>query len=373
MTDPRLNELLEAWRQADGEDERTTRKRAIREHLAPVAADPDPDREALEQAAAVLDSDPAEAERIVRAHFAPAPSVLDAAPLAAAQGQPIPEPIIQRAHCGTRVDAVVSVGEPGLLTGAGSSGKSFLSLALARAAAVAHADGNSSRKVCGLEVAAGPSLIVSYEYGRRRGWHRMKAVDDAAKPHPAAFNGVHLVDAPGPLYVADHRAGGVVAGDTWAPVWEYAQRIDAKLLVIDSGGLALEGAGVSEDRPVKVFLRALARESEASGCGVLVITHSNKAARKAGEAADDADIAAGSAAWFDQARGVLMLSGDATGGPGGRKLQARKCNEGRSEWGAYLKVMDGPNGDFGGFGLAKAISAEGETDGAAAPALSGQV
>ena len=60
---------LEAWRLSDGDDERRERIKAIRSYLNAEAADPD--REAMAKAAAFLEKDEAEAERIIRAHFGP--------------------------------------------------------------------------------------------------------------------------------------------------------------------------------------------------------------------------------------------------------------------------------------------------------------
>ena len=277
----------------------------------------------------------------------------DAAPLNAAEGEPIPEPIIQRAHDSQRVDAVVSIGEPGLLSGAGSAGKSYFCLNLSHAAAWAHHAGAPTGKVCGLEVAAGPVVILSYEYGRRRGLQRMTAIEAVAgDTSGAGSKHVHLVNAPGPLYRADPRRGTIGEGDAWAETWEYVRAVGARLLIIDSGGLALEGASVSEDRPPKVFLRALARESETSKCGVLCIVHSNKAARRAVGAGEDpgADAVSGSVAWFDQARGVLLLAGVKDSND--RSLTCMKANEGHQGWGVSLAVAEHTDGRFGGFRLA---------------------
>ena len=279
----------------------------------------------------------------------------DAAPLSAAADEPIPGPIIQRAHDSPRVDAVVSIGEPGLLTGSGSAGKSYLSLNLAHAAARAHERSEPRGKVCGLAVAAGPVVVVSYEYGRRRGLERMRAIEAATgDTNGTGCRHVHLVNAPGPLYRADHRQGSISTGDAWTATWEYVRTVGARLLIIDSSGLALEGVSVSEDRPPKVFLRALARESEASRCGVICIAHSNKAARRAGAAGEDAgtDAISGSAAWFDQARGVLMLAVEKDSK--NRKLTCMKANEGREGWSASLAVVEDACGRFGGFKLVQA-------------------
>lgn len=347
-----LLEACRAWTEAHDEPGREAVRERVHEALARSRA------HAVDKAAAAFDEAIAKAsaagdEDAARAAFdgvsVPARRpAFDAAPLANAHGEPIPEPIIQRAHDDRRVDAVVSIGEPGLLTGAGSSGKSYLSLILAHAAARAMARNEPTGKACGLEVAAGPVVVVSYEYSRRRGLQRMRAIEGACGDTSGdGSRHVHLVNAPGPLYRADHRQGFIGEGEEWAPTWRYIRTIGARLLVIDSGGLALEGASVSEDRPPKVFLRALARESERARCGVLVVTHSNKARRKGD--GTDADAVSGSVAWFDQARGVLELAGgrDTTD----RTLKCLKANEGVQGWSVTLAVAEDRGGTFAGFKL----------------------
>lgn len=353
-----LLEACRAWTEAHDEPGREAVREQVRETLAGSRA------HAVDEAAAAFDEAIAKAsaagdEDAARVAFdgVSVPTrrpAFDAAPLANAHGEPIPEPIIQRAHDGKRVDAVVSIGEPGLLTGAGSSGKSYLALALAHAAALAMARNEPTGKACGLEVKAGPVVVVSYEYSRRRGLQRMRAIEGACGDTSGdGSRHVHLVNAPGPLYRADHRQGFIGEGEAWAPTWRYIRTIGARLLVIDSGGLALEGASVSEDRPPKVFLRALARESERARCGVLVVTHSNKARRKGD--GTDADAVSGSVAWFDQARGVLDLAGgrDTTD----RTLKCLKANEGVQGWSVTLAVADDHGGTFGGFKFKRAANA----------------
>ena len=61
---------------------------------------------------------------------------------------------------------------------------------------------------------------------------------------------------------------------------------------------------------MRAFLRALTAETSAAGAGVLLVAHDTKAARNAAARGEDpgAGVVAGSAAWYDGARGVLVLA-----------------------------------------------------------------
>ena len=59
------------------------------------------------------------------------------------------------------------------------------------------------------------------------------------------------------------------------------------------------------------FVKALAREAEQIGAGVLLVGHSNKAARQSANYDPfDAGHIAGTGAWTDAARGVMTLTRD---------------------------------------------------------------
>ena len=106
---------------------------------------------------------------------------------------------------------------------------------------------------------------------------------------------------------------------------------------------ALTDVSTTETGPVHAFLRALTREAapdEAAGwhgCGVLLVAHDTKAARNALARGEDpgAGMVAGSAAWYDGARGVLSLMRDPLGSDD-RLPECVKANYGRTGWGARL-------------------------------------
>ena len=113
---------------------------------------------------------------------------------------PQPAPVLWRddpaAPDSTDVDAVLSVGEVAILASAGGLGKSTLVLELASAAVAAAELGAASRPACGLAVAAGPVVVVSFEDAPARIAHRLKWCN--AGNVPAA---VHVAPDPAPLWV----------------------------------------------------------------------------------------------------------------------------------------------------------------------------
>ena len=103
--DPRLRELVEAFRLAD-DAERKRHVGALRNHLAPP---PDLDRAAVEKAAAA--NDPARTEEILRTHFE-APAAPKVMPSGAWRNESEPQPILWRDDPNNYfADSVAAVGE----------------------------------------------------------------------------------------------------------------------------------------------------------------------------------------------------------------------------------------------------------------------
>ena len=323
---------LEAWRLSDGDNERRERIEAIRSYLKnPDPAEAaDPDREAMAKAAAFLETDEAEAERIIRAHFGP-PEPKRLAPLPF--GAPVPAPVLWRATADDGLaDAVLSVGEVAILSGEGSAGKSTVTLSLARAAATAP-DGFG--EACGLRVRPGPVVLVSYEDSGVRIAHRLARMR-GPDPDPARIP--HWPD-PGPLYHGFDGGNGQGPGADWPALWAAVRELAPSLVVIDPASSALADASMNEGGPVRAFMGALAREADAAGCGVLVVAHSTKADRATDEPGPGA--VAGSATWFDAARGLLYLTWKAAKHDDRdterrRELRCIKANHGRSGWSVTL-------------------------------------
>ena len=265
------------------------------------------------------------------------------------EGQPQPAPVLWHDNPAApdlqQADAVLSVGEVALLSGAGGLGKSTLVLELV-SAAVAGADlGQRFGRACGIRVAAGPVVLVSYEDAPTRIAHRLTWMNNGTVPH-----GVHLWPDPAPLWYGD-GAGASAPGASWLDLWRSVREVGARLVVIDPVSAALVDVSMSETGPVRAFLRELAREAERARAGVLLLSHDTKAARDAARRDEEpgAGAVAGSAAWFDGARGVLTLT--RKGEVGGRVLKCAKANYGRTGWTANLRERTGPGGAFRGLEL----------------------
>ena len=137
---------------------------------------------------------------------------------------PQPAPVIWRdvpdAPDSTDVDAVLSVGECALLSGAGGLGKSALVLELATAAVVGAELAAPSVPACGLRVASGPVALVSYEDAPARIAHRLRWANHGTVP--AA---VHLAPDPAPLWVASVAGRAGHPGDPLLRALETACRL----------------------------------------------------------------------------------------------------------------------------------------------------
>ena len=276
-----------------------------------------------------------------------APLAVSAADYAA---EPQPAPVVWRddpAAPRASTDAVLSVGECAILASAGGLGKSTFTLELATAAVGAAALGADYGAACGLRVAAGPVLLVSYEDAPARIAHRLRWMHRPADAVPA---GVHLVPDPAPLWIAGD-GGDSHPGAQWDALWRAVRTIGARLLVIDPVSATLANVSTTETGPVRAFLRALTAEATAAGAGVLLVAHDTKAARNAAARGEDpgAGVVAGSAAWYDGARGVLSLARCPVSDD--RLLECVKANYGRTGWGARLRERTGAAGAFRGLEL----------------------
>ena len=267
------------------------------------------------------------------------------APLSTWKDEPEPAPVLWRGADGQHADAVLSVGEVALLSGEGGLGKSYVTLALAVAGVLAADLGQDYGEACGLRVMPGPVALVSYEDSPARIYGRLGRMGQTA-----AAERIHSLPNPPPLWTAD--SGASRQADWWADLWQYVRGVGARLVILDPASAALADADVSQTGPVRKFLRALMHEARQAECGVLVVSHSTKAARNALRRGDDpgAGVVAGSAAWYDGARGVLSLE-EAPHNPGARILECVKANYGRKGWGTILNERTTESGAFAGLEL----------------------
>lgn len=307
--------------------------------------------EAAGQGSAFVEAE-AEANRIAAADAA---DPEDSGPLdwtAAAVRRGLPTPILSVGQ-----DApLVPWGEVGLIAGAGGLGKSTLALQVAVRAAGSLpgslmpvlSNGDPLAVDAGvLAVAGGPVVVVTYEdaapWLHWRASHAARWFDGATTGRPASKNdplvktaagsgsGPYLqaVMNPGLLSVAvlerpiaapapRERWGLPEKTGAWTRVFDRAGEIGAKLVIIDPAALALEvGQGGYSPGPVGAFVSALRREAVTIGCAILVVAHTNKAARREGVDAG-AEAVSGSHAWIDRVRSVLLMAAD--------KLRVVKAN-----------------------------------------------
>lgn len=246
------------------------------------------------------------------------------------QDAPLPLPMIWHDPGGNRAPwPLVSIGEPGIISAPGGSGKSYLALAIARAAVT---DGNA----LGLHVREAGVLIVSYEDSPHRLAYRMGNVPE----------NVHVLPDPGPL-VEVGPDGAYQGSATWRTLKSNCEGAALPpLVIIDPVGAIFDDIEASNSSAVRWLLQGLSELP----AGVLLIAHDTKQARNAARAGDDpgAGAVAGSGAWHDRARSVAYLRS----GPRGcefRILETIKANHGPTGWGVAMRPDKNEWGDFRGF------------------------
>ena len=266
----------------------------------------------------------------------------------------VPEPVLWRYGPGRGRDPVVSVGEIAVLSGSGGVGKSTVALGLAYAA---KPTGSEPSQSCGLVVASGPVVMLSYEDSAARISHRARWFSR----DPADWTHLKIAANPNPLWAAE-MAGRSRSGrtTTWGPFWAEVADLSPSLVIIDPVSVALAGVNANDGVAVREFLAAVSSEAARANCGVLLVAHDTKAARaalRAGEPVGEQRIA-GSSQFFDGARGALYLSAappaltrfDAV-------LRCTKSNYGRAGWGIGLTNQTTEQGEWAGLGYERALTA----------------
>lgn len=342
MTDDELRARVRAYREAPPDSAGRgpileALRAALNEQAAPKA---DPLAVVLEQA----DPGAPDLAGTLRAALEPDPASIVTA--AAALELKAPEPVVWADAPAPDNAAVASVGEVGVLAAPGGSGKSYLALHLALEAV----GGYSPARACGLAVRPGPVLMASFEDSPARVGVRLRALrarDDALAD--ANLAALALVDDPLPLWRPVDRGGsGAVPTDALGALRRRAEALRPSLIVIDPVSAAGAGLNLNEGGAARACMRDLAALSADTGAGVLLVAHDTKAARNEARAGGTpgAGAVAGSAQWFDAARGVVYL----TRTPAGRTLECLKANHGRAGWGVQLCEVGGAgNAPFRGF------------------------
>ena len=284
----------------------------------------------------------ANARRALEARSAtPAPSIR---PLRDALNDPMPTPILSATG---QPGAVLSAGEICVLTGQGGVGKSLLNASLALAFA---SNASAARRPLPggiFDGWGGGVVIAAYEdrasiLARRLAslteiwreeaskniWDESKTFD--ANPHLAALKGydpddidqgferLHVADMDGSPLFGPPDGGSYNARPIrlrgWRPLFEGIRRAaeqcgNIRLVIIDPALSAYVGESNAAVPPIREFYGALRRECEELGAGVLLVTHSTKAARKQVDPYDPGMVS-GSGAWTDASRGVMTLTRD---------------------------------------------------------------
>ena len=142
----------------------------------------------------------------------------------------------------------LAVGEVTLLSAPGGTGKSYLTLALAKAAAVAANEKRAEGYACELTIRAGGTVLVSYEDSAVRLYLRLNAlrVDDGPGKKPRKggdWTGrTHLWEEAEPLWIADPDLRGESGpSPSWAPLWQRVRTLRPALVVIDQPGIGRSG------------------------------------------------------------------------------------------------------------------------------------
>ena len=175
-------------------------------------------------------------------------------------------------------DAVASDGEPALLSAPGKSGKSYIALDLALAAAVADVTGADFGKACGLRVRAGGTVIRSYEdravrlaarlQGCMRRWKQRGLATGEALNEAAGR--IQIAADPGPLFVpGDTRteSESVLTGRAWAPFWAGVEGAEPALVILDPASALIFGASMNDSGLARFAIGADCSRIRATGRG----------------------------------------------------------------------------------------------------------
>ena len=231
--------------------------------------------------------------------------------LASEIDDPLPDPILSLDGRG----AVLTAGSVTILAGEGGRGKSSFAYGLAvEVAAVPESAGPA--EVGPLKVhGGGPVLLVTYE--DRPGLVAWALRRYAGKVR-RELGPVHVLDLTGrPVFGPVAEPGKPALYNArpvrlpgWADLAGAVEAIRPRLIVVDPALSAFVGEPNAVG-PVREFLGALG-ELAGDRAGVLLVSHSTKAARREGADPFDPGHVGGSSAWVDGVRGVLVLGAGET-------------------------------------------------------------
>ena len=257
----------------------------------------------------------------------------------------LPKPILGAVGVG---GAVLTEGNVCILSGQGGVAKTTLttSIALSFAASTEMGNGNMCPLADGIfRGTGGRVMIATFEDTANAMSFRLRGLVDIWQEQKRDLRIVRAIKEkiwcgalPEPLYMSE---GSDLPKPTqaWDCLWEIATEFKPKLMIIDPIIGAYLGSGNDPPR-VFAFIKALANEARKIDAGVLLVGHSNKAARQSAKYDPfDAGHIAGTGAWTDAARGVMILTKDRREGNEGKtNLAISKANFGP----AYIKTHISP-------------------------------
>ena len=281
-------------------------------------------------------------------------------PLSRWANEESPETILWRDwHDETEAYPLLGVGEVGVMSGEGSSGKTTMALALGDAAHRTLARGGDKPAhgaACGLRIKPGSVAFLSYEASPRR-------LYDAFKAQGGDPTGLTVAPWPQPLLAYEARAkvyhDTAYASELWALLASHRKPV---LVVVDTGPKAIRGERTDEAAVVAALQQFEAAGAE-GGWATLVLAHDTKQARASSRAGGDPSVGAvaGTGQWFDTPRAVLHVSRT---GPGqaDRLVFCAKANLAPDGWGAVLQACNQDEhgaapGRFAGFQLERRLDA----------------
>ena len=311
------------------DDEVRDLRKALGEHVTAAAADTDADTRRRQLRAlleAGLKGGPdAVRKRIVeqtdaeRQHAIPMHAVNDTLP-----------PAILR--CDGKGGAVLVSGEVCLLAGEGGIGKSIYAQRLAYDMATGEA-GSGGLLFPNLPTDGAPVIFATAEDSPAVVKHNAELIQ-THRGDNAMTTALHLIDLRDrPLFGVDAQRHLLTRPETlggYGDLQRAMEKIRPRLVIIDPA-MAVFVAEQNNAAMVRLFLSSLRRAAEQHDCGIMVLAHSNKAARKAqgGEVdALDPGMVAGSTAWTDGVRGVLSMTYNDNDDNANRMLTVMKANYG---------------------------------------------
>ena len=207
-------------------------------------------------------------------------------------------------------------GEVALLGAHGGTGKSYISLMLAVAAA-------TGRPLFGIDTEPARVLFLSLEDSGPVVRHRLAHICREWDIEPEELANLQVVDGTEnpELFATMGRDAGTTTA-TYSELRELAKGID--LLIVDNASDAFGGDEIQR-RQVRAFIRCLKSIAKDGNSSVLLLAHVDKNTSRARKA-EGGEGYSGSTAWHNSVRSRIFMTRDAEGG---LMLEHQKINHGK--------------------------------------------